>query len=72
MVADPWRQLEEELDPSDLNTLLMALSRVRASAVSPARLVQRWAQDRFVRPSSSDPRCVASRKPAVGPAPAPL
>ena len=58
VVADPRHQLEEELDPSDLNTLLMALSRVRASAVSPARLVQRWAQDRFVRPSSSDPRHV--------------
>ena len=58
VVADPRHELEKQLDPSDLNTLLMALSRVRASAVSPARLVQRWTQDPFVRPSSSDPRHV--------------
>ncbi len=58
VVADPRHELEEDLDPSDLSTLLIAISRVRASAVSPARLTQRWAQDRFVRPASSDPRHV--------------
>lgn len=56
VLADPRQALEQNLDPSDLNTLLMGLSRMRASAVSPARLLQRWSNDRFVRPSSSDPR----------------
>jgi hypothetical protein len=56
LLVDPRRALEQDLDPSDLNTLLMGLSRLRASAVSPARLMQRWSNDRFVRPSSSDPR----------------
>jgi len=56
VLADPRSALERDLDPSDLGTLLMELSRVRASAVSPARLMQRWSNDRYVRPSSSDPR----------------
>jgi hypothetical protein len=56
VLTDPRAALEQNLDPSDLNTLLMDLSKRRASAVSPARLMQRWSHDRFVRPSSSDPR----------------
>ena len=56
VLADPRSALERGLDPSDLNTLLMGLSRVRASSVNPARLMDRWANDRFVRPSASDPR----------------
>lgn len=54
--AEPRSALERNLDPSDLNTLLVELSRVRASAVKPARLMQRWSNDRYVRPSPSDPR----------------
>lgn len=54
--ADPRSALERDLDPSDLNTVLMELSRTRASTVSPARLMQRWSNDRYVRLSSSDPR----------------
>ena len=53
---DPRRSLEELLDPSDLHSLLMEVSRVRASAVTPSRLMQRWANDRFVQPSPHDPR----------------
>ena len=56
VLSDPRSALERNLDPSDLNTLFMDLSRMRAAAVSPARLMQRWANDRYVRPSSSDPR----------------
>jgi hypothetical protein len=56
VLADPRPGLEQQLDPSDLNTLLMGVSRVRASAVTPSRLMQRWTHDRFVRPSGTDPR----------------
>lgn len=58
VLADPRNALERDLDPSDLHTLLLDVSRARASAVTAARLMQRWQQDRYVRPSSSDPRQV--------------
>lgn len=56
--ADARTALEEGLNPSDLNSVLIGLSGVRANAVSPARLMQRWAEDRFVRPSAGDPRAL--------------
>jgi hypothetical protein len=48
--------LIDGLSPSDLQSVLLDVSRERASKVTPARLLQRWQQDRFVRPSTSDPR----------------
>jgi hypothetical protein len=51
--------LEEELSPSDLQTLLLDLIRTRSTRVAPARLRQRWAEDRFVQPSEADPRHLA-------------
>jgi hypothetical protein len=56
--ADPRSALEEHLGPSDLRTLLMAVSKTRASAVTAGRLMQRWQHERFVRPAASDPRAV--------------
>jgi hypothetical protein len=56
VLADPRPSLEQQLDPSDLHTLLMSVSKARASAVTPARLMHRWQHDRFVRPSAADPR----------------
>lgn len=61
-----WRQvnagardaLERGLSPADLQTLLLGVSRRRAAAVTPARLMSRWEQDRYVRPSAADPRRV--------------
>ena len=53
------RALETELAPTDLQTLLMAVARSRAQAVSPARVLRRWQEDRFVRPSTCDPRRLA-------------
>jgi hypothetical protein len=61
-----WRQLAEGprgaleggLSPADLHTLLLDVSRRRAAAVTPARLVSRWQQDRYVRLAGSDPRHV--------------
>jgi hypothetical protein len=57
--SDGLRQaLEQELTPADLQTLLLDVSRQRASAVSPARLMRRWRDDRYVRAAGSDPRRV--------------
>lgn len=48
--------LEDQLTPTDLQTLLLSLARTRARQVGLPRLRDRWQQDRFVRPSSTDPR----------------
>lgn len=61
-----WRQLEQaprqalerDLAPADLQALLLDVTRRRAASVTPARLTQRWQQDRYVRPAGSDPRRV--------------
>lgn len=51
--------LEEGLSPTDLQTLLLDLTRTRSARIDPARLKQRWAEDRFVRPAEVDPRRLA-------------
>jgi len=43
------------LPPTDLQSLLIDLSRDRAATVTPARLAQRWEADRFVQPATLDP-----------------
>ena len=61
-----WRQLEQapraalehDLSRPDLQTLLLDVTRNRAAQVTPARLTQRWLQDRYVTPGNSDPRKV--------------
>jgi hypothetical protein len=53
--ADPKAALEHGLNPADLQAALMDVSRSRAAAVTPARLMQRWRQDRYVQPVVSDP-----------------
>jgi hypothetical protein len=57
--AEARRVLESDLAPTDLQTLLMAVARVRAGKVSAARVLQRWGEDRFVRPSVSDLRLLS-------------
>lgn len=52
--------LRDGLSPTDLQTLLLDVARSRAATVTPARLLRRWQQDRFVRPASSDPRMLAA------------
>src|SRR4029453_5566723 len=52
--------LEDELAPTDLQTLLLSLARTRAHDVDLPRLRERWQQDRFVRPSAMDPRRLAA------------
>ena len=58
VAQDPRAALEHKLSPADLQTLLLEVSRRRAAAVRPARLMQRWQQDRYVRPAATDPRLV--------------
>jgi hypothetical protein len=62
-----WRQLPDgareslaALSPSDLQTLLLSVSRMRAARVRPADLLRRWRDDRFVRPATSDPRALSA------------
>ena len=62
-----WRRLPSEarealmvgMTPTDLQTLLLSVSRARAEQVGASRLMQRWREDRFVRPSVADPRRLA-------------
>jgi hypothetical protein len=59
-----WRRLPagsrealvDGLSPSELQSALLDVSRARAAKVTPARVLQRWREDRFVRPSTVDPR----------------
>jgi hypothetical protein len=48
------------LAPADLQTLLIDVARTRAEQVTPAAVIRRWQQDRFVRPAAADPRRVAA------------
>src|SRR5215207_9959028 len=57
--ADPRTALEHGLAPTDLQSLLLTVSRARAGQVTPARVARRWREDRFVRPSEQDPRKLA-------------
>ena len=58
--AVPAREaLETGLSPTDLQSLLLSVAQARAGAVTPTRLLRRWREDRFVRPSAYDPRRVA-------------
>ena len=56
LLEDPRAGMEHGIDPSDLHRLLIAVSRARAGDVDAARLMRRWADDRYCRPSTTDPR----------------
>jgi hypothetical protein len=47
--------LENELSPTDLQSLLLSLAQTRARRISPAEALRRWKSDRFVRPAAIDP-----------------
>jgi hypothetical protein len=51
--------LAERLSPADLSTLLLAVYRRRAGAVTPARLLARYERSRFAAPSTLDPADLA-------------
>jgi hypothetical protein len=52
--------LAERLPRTDLQTLLISLAADRAADVTPADVVRRWREDRFVQPARSDPRAIAA------------
>jgi hypothetical protein len=60
MPAGAREALTRVLPPTDLQSLLIAVARARAAQVTPAEVMRRWQQDRFVRPSAADPRHVAA------------
>jgi hypothetical protein len=59
VLGDPRQALESQLPPTDLQTLLMAISRSRAGSRTAGDLMRRWQEDRYVHPSTVDPRAVA-------------
>lgn len=60
MPAGSREALTRDLPPTDLQTLLLAVARARAGQVTPADVMRRWQQDRFVRPAACDPRRTAA------------
>jgi hypothetical protein len=60
MPAGVREALTRRLPPTDLQSLLIAVARARADQVTPADVMRRWQQDRFVRPAAADPRRVAA------------
>lgn len=52
--------LERALPRTDLQSLLIDVARARAGQATPADLMRRWQQDRFVRPAACDPRRLAA------------
>ncbi len=56
--ADLTSILAERLSGSDLVSLMLEVSRVRARSVTPVELLKQYERDRFVGPAPSDPRAV--------------
>lgn len=48
------------MPPTDLQTLLIAVARIRAGQVTAADVMRRWEADRFVQPAACDPRLVVA------------
>jgi hypothetical protein len=56
--AAPRAALERDLSAADLKVLLLDVTRLRAAAATPASVMRRWREDRYVAPAASDPRKV--------------
>lgn len=59
-LPDGTRGALDGLSPSDLQTLLADVLSQRADRVTAADVARRWASDRFVAPSASDPRALSA------------
>jgi hypothetical protein len=57
-IPDLVDALAERLSPTDLQSLLMAVYRRRAESITPSQLLERYEQDRFVRPSAIAPQAL--------------
>jgi hypothetical protein len=53
-VPDLAQLLAERLAPSDLTSLLLEVTRLRAARLEPAEVLRQYERDRFVRPAESD------------------
>jgi hypothetical protein len=58
-IPDLVDALAERLSPTDLQSLLLAVYERRAEAITPSQLLERYEQDRFVRPSAIAPQALA-------------
>jgi hypothetical protein len=58
-VPDIAERLGTRIQQADLHSLLLEVFRRRAAERTPAQLLSDWASNRFVRPSSADPRALA-------------
>jgi hypothetical protein len=58
--------LVERLNPTDLQSLLLAVYQRRAEAITPSQLLERYEQDRFVRPSAITPQALVDFDQLVG------
>jgi hypothetical protein len=52
--------LAERLNSTDLQSLLLAVYQRRAEAITPSQLLERYEQDRFVRPSAIAPQTLVN------------
>lgn len=59
-VSDLLDVLGERLAPTDLQSLLLEVASRRAARQTPAGLLDRYAHDRFVRPSTTNPQLFAA------------
>jgi hypothetical protein len=57
-VPELFNVLAERLNPADLQSLLLAVYQRRAAAITPSQLLERYEQDRFVRPSTIAPQAL--------------
>lgn len=53
------------LSPSELRTVLLEVSQVRAATVTPAEVLRRWESDPLITPAISDPRRVSQVEAAL-------
>jgi hypothetical protein len=59
-VADIVDALSDRLSPTDLQSLLLEVSRRKAARIGPADLLSRFERDRFARPSASGAEAVTA------------
>jgi hypothetical protein len=65
-IPDLVEALAERLNPTDLQSLLLAVYQRRAGSITPSQLLERYEQDRFVRPSAVAPQTLVDFDKLVG------
>jgi hypothetical protein len=57
-IPDLVETLAERLNPTDLQSLMLAVYQRRVEAITPSQLLERYEHDRFVRPSAIAPQAL--------------